>query len=143
MNLTLPSFGPAGSGHFGDSFLARAGSPSQVRQAIDRRGLRQLVAGALACALLAAAGVAHAWVRTQVTEEGYRLSRLSVEQQQLLRERERLTLAAGRLMSPARIQQLARERLGMGPAKVEQVVVLVEKKIPAAGRSGGAAVARR
>jgi cell division protein FtsL len=143
MTLPLPSFGPAGASRYGDSFVTRAASPSVIRRAIDRRGLARFVAGTAACTLLAAAALFHAWVRTQVTEEGYRLSRVSAENQQLLREREHLTLQAALLKSPGRIEQLAREKLGMGPARAEQIVVLAEKRLSAASRAGGAAVARR
>jgi cell division protein FtsL len=96
-----------------------------VRRAVDRRSLRQLVAATLACALLAGAALLHIWVRTRVTEQGYRLSRLSNERQQLLRERERLQLAAGRLGGAQRIEDLARTRLGMGPPPADRVIVLV------------------
>jgi cell division protein FtsL len=143
MNLPLPSFGPAHGQGFGESFVARAASPSMVRRAIDRRGLARFVAGTAACALLAAAALFHAWMRTQVTEEGYRLSQVSAENQQLLREREHLTLQAAQLKSPGRIEQLAREKLGMGPAKAEQLVVLAEKKLQVTPRASGTAVARR
>ena len=143
MKINLPSFGPGSRGPYGDSFVARAGSPSLVRKAIDRRGLRQFAAGITACALLGAAALFHTWVRTQATEEGYRLSRLSAEHQQLLRERERLTLQAAQLKSPGRIEKLSRELLGMGPAPTERVVVLVEKKMPTAPPRPGTALARR
>jgi cell division protein FtsL len=98
---------------------------ASVRRAVDRRSLRQLVAATLACALLAGAALLHIWVRTRVTEQGYRLSRISDERQQLLRDRERLQLAAGRLGSAQRIEDLARTRLGMGPPPADRVIVLV------------------
>lgn len=98
---------------------------SAIRRNIDRRGLRNFAAGALACAVLAVAMLTHAWVRTRVTERGYELSRLSAESRALTREHEMLQIRAAELKSPQRIEELARSRLGMGPPPMERVVVLV------------------
>ncbi len=103
--------------------FARAAGPA--RRAADRRGLQQLAAATLACILLAGAALLQIWVRTRVTEQGYRLSRLSAERQQLLRDHERLQLAAARLGSAQRIEDLARVRLGMAPPPADRVIVLV------------------
>ena len=107
------------------TFLERGRSPSAVRRAIDRRGLANFAACALACLLVALAMLLHAWVRTRVTEQGYRLSRLSAEYHELTREHDSLRIKAGELKSPQRIEELARTRLGMGPPPVDRVVVLV------------------
>jgi cell division protein FtsL len=53
------------------------------------------------------------------------LSRLSAERQQLQRDHERLQLAAARLGSAQRIEDLARVRLEMGPPPADRVIVLV------------------
>ena len=84
---------------------------SPARRASARCGMRQFRAATLACALLAAAALLQIWVRTRVTEQGYRLSRLSVERQHLVRDHERLQLAAA--------------RLGMGPPPADRIIVLV------------------
>jgi len=129
-----------------ESFIARSANPSLIRRAIDRRGLKQLLAGTLACLLLAFGLVFHAWMRTQVTQEGYRLSKLTQEHQQLLRRREELTLLSARLRNPARIEALAREELQMSPPGSDRVVVLATNKMPVqkpAALAGTRAVARR
>jgi cell division protein FtsL len=108
-----------------DSYVERGQSPSTIRRNIDRRGLANFGATALACALLAAAMLLHAWVRTRVTEQGYRLSRLSAEYRDLTREHETLQTRAAELRSPQRIEELARARLNMGPPAIDRVVVLV------------------
>ena len=102
--------------------LARAAS---VRRAVEKRSLRQLVCLLVACAFLTASALVQIWVRTRVTEQGYRLSRLSGERQQLLRDHERLQLAAARLGSAQRIEDLARSRLQMGPPPPDRIIVLV------------------
>jgi cell division protein FtsL len=98
---------------------------SAVRRKMERRALRSFAAGTLSCAMVAAAMLLHAWVRTRVTEAGYALSRLSVEYRELTREHERLQIAAAELKSPQRLEELARTRLNMGPPPVDRVVVLV------------------
>ena len=87
--------------------------------------MRQLGAATIACVLLAAAALLQIWVRTRVTEQGYRLSRLSAERTELVREHERLQLAAASLGSAQRIEDLARTRLGMGPPPADRIIVLV------------------
>jgi len=96
-----------------------------VRRNLDRRGLSTFAAGTLACALIAAAALLHAWVRTRVTEQGYALSRLSAEYRDLTREHESLQLEAAELRSPQRIEELARTRLSMSAPSIDRVVVLV------------------
>jgi cell division protein FtsL len=96
-----------------------------VRSAIDRRGLATFAAATLACTLVAAAALFHLWIRTCVTERGYQISRLSSEYRDLARERESLQIKAAELKSPQRIEELAREKLGMGPPPVDRVVVLI------------------
>ena len=105
---------------------------SYIRRAADRRGLTNFFATALSCALVAGAMLLHAWVRTRVTEQGYALSRLSSTYRELIREHESLQLKAAELKSPQRIEELAREKLGMGPPAVDRVVVL-SSNAPACG----------
>lgn len=107
------------------SFLERGQSPSAIRRNIDKRGLRNFAATALACMLVAAAMLLHAWVRTRVTEQGYKLSRLSADYRDLTREHEALQIKAAEMKSPQRIEELARTRLSMGPPAIDRVIVLV------------------
>ena len=124
--------------HYSDSFIARAENGSLIRRAIDRRGMAQLLAGTLACLLLASALLFYAWMRTRITQDGYQLSQLAQEHKKLLREREQLTFTLARLRNPARVEQLAREQLKMGPPSSDRVVVLPTSKMPSAsGTSAG------
>lgn len=105
--------------------MRRGATGKKRRGARAPWGVRQVGAATLACALLAAAALLHIWVRTRVTEQGYRLSRLSSERQHLVRDHERLQLAAARLGGAERIEELARLRLGMGPPPPDRIIVLV------------------
>jgi len=107
------------------SFAARGQTPSAIRRNIDRRGLLNFAATALSCGLVASAMLMHAWVRTRVTEQGYRLSRLSADYRDLTREHEALQIKAAELRSPQRIEELARAKLNMGAPAMDRVVVLV------------------
>jgi cell division protein FtsL len=104
---------------------AHAPAAAPIHRAVEKRGMRNLVWAIVACGLLTAGALLQIWVRTRVTEEGYRLSRLSGERLELLRDHERLQLAAARLGSAQRIEELARFRLGMGPPPPDRVIVLV------------------
>jgi cell division protein FtsL len=149
----FPSFGPAVAreeGHpgsasgasFGSSFSGRANDPSTIRRHIDRRGLLRFGALAAACCVVAAAALFQIWVRTQVTQEAYRLTRLTKAGRDLESTRRSLQGEEARLRSPPRIESLAREKLGMGPAKAEQVLILTDNTRPAKAQRGPA-VARR
>ena len=105
--------------------MSRGRKSKKSRGARAVWGARQVGAATLACALLAAAALLQIWVRTRVMEQGYRLSRLSSERQQLVRDHERLQLAAARLGGAERIEELARVRLGMGPPPPDRIIVLV------------------
>ena len=96
-----------------------------LRAFVRARGARTLASALIACAFVGGGAMLQIWVRTRVTEQGYRLSHLSAERQQLLRDHERLQLAVARLGSPQRIEDLARVRLGMGPPPPDRVIVLV------------------
>jgi cell division protein FtsL len=108
------------------------------RKCFEKRALVQFAAATLCCALVASAALFHIHVRTRVTEEGYRLSRLSAEHQKLSREQERLEVQVAQLTSPQRLAELSRARLKMGPPAGDRVVVLAdrtpdERALPAAG----------
>lgn len=78
---------------------------------------------AIAFALTAAA-VAHVWVRLRVIHLGYQISRGSMEEQRLLEQHKRLELEAAVLRQPGRIEQIARERLGMARPDPERIHVI-------------------
>jgi len=97
------------------------------RRSFERRALVQFAAATLSCALVASAALFHIHVRTRVTEEGYRLSRLSGEHLKLSREQERLELQVAQLESPQRLAELSHARLKMGPPAGDRVVVLADR----------------
>ena len=64
----------------------------------------------------------HLWVRGQITYTGYEMQKLSQREESLLRMQEKLVVKEEILQSPARIDRVARVRLGMTPLRPDQVL---------------------
>ena len=64
----------------------------------------------------------HLWVRSQITDTGYKLQELSLLEESLTRTQEKLVFKEEKLQSPERIDFIARNRLGMTPLRPEQVL---------------------
>jgi len=62
------------------------------------------------------------WVRLQAVHMGYQLSAARHLAHHLEQEQRELEIEIATLTSPRRLEQLARERLGMGPPSAGQVV---------------------
>ena len=84
---------------------------------------RQLLGVSLGLALIAAVLV-HVWLRLQVVRMGYVLSTTSKLHNRLEQENRELKLELATLMSPDRLEALARQRLGLGAPEKGQVIVL-------------------
>ncbi len=77
--------------------------------------LGQLLLPAFLLALFAGVGVFHVTARLMVVDSAYKLSRLEQEERRLSQENDKLELELATLKSPARLERLAREQLGMAP----------------------------
>ncbi len=75
-------------------------------------------------ALFACVGLLHVTSRVLVVDMGYRLSKAEAEERALIRENDRLKLELATLKNPARLEKLAREKLGMSMPAGSQVVAL-------------------
>src|SRR5262249_10286129 len=60
-----------------------------------------------------AVGVVHVTSRVLVVHAGYRMSQLEAEFRQQVREHDQLKLERATLLSPARLERLAQEKLGL------------------------------
>ncbi len=111
-----------------------------MRRPRVRTGAARVLAVALLCAPLPAAGVFHVWTRTRVVAAGYELARLQREHDRLSDERGRLVIEVATLRAPGRLERFARERLGMAPPAPGAVVASVSGgKVRAGGVVGGGA----
>jgi cell division protein FtsL len=106
--------------------LQRAGAPKPARAGrISRKQRRRHNAGvALLAFVLVGVTLAHVWLRLQVFQMGYVLSTTSKLQNQLEQEQRELKVELATLMSPDRLEAMARKRLGLASPEKGQVIVL-------------------
>ncbi len=105
-----------------------------------RTGAARVLAFALLWAPLGAVGVFQVWARTRVVAAGYELARLQREHDRLADERARLVIEVATLRAPGRLEQFARQRLGMAPPAPGAVVASVSGgKVLVGGVVGGGA----
>jgi cell division protein FtsL len=85
-------------------------------------GARELLRALLLLIPVAGSLVFLLWVRSEITDTGYRIQKLSQQEESLTQTREKLVVKEGVLQSPDRIDRIARGRLGMEPLRPEQVL---------------------
>ncbi len=95
--------------------------PAESARGFGRRRFILPVALGLGLAVMA---LLHVWLRLQVVHLGYVLSTRSKLQNQLEQENRELKVELATLTSPARLEAMARSRLGMIEPARAQVVVL-------------------
>ena len=90
--------------------------------------LAHLLPAVAVMVLLTAVGLVHVTGRVMVVDAGYRLSRAEAESRALQRENDRLKLELATLKTPARLERLAREKLGMGLPATGAVIALAPSR---------------
>lgn len=93
----------------------------------DRRRLWNLGAVFLTLAPIALAFGLFTWLRLQVLDSGYAISRKEAALHELQRRESQLRVEASYLASPGLIEQLASEKLGMAPPEYDQVLFYPER----------------
>lgn len=68
-----------------------------------------------------ATAIAHVWTHLRSIEYGYRISKATQLQHELLERNRQLHIELAMLKDPARVARLARERLGLRPPEPEQM----------------------
>jgi cell division protein FtsL len=113
---------------------ARAGQRSSF-SSVGTRGtvsvmgvLVHLLPAVVVLALVTAVGLVHVTGRVMVVDAGYRLSRAEAESRTLQREHDRLKVELATLKTPARLERLAREKLGMGLPAAGAVVAIAPSR---------------
>ena len=66
----------------------------------------------------------YTWCRVQFVGKGYELSEAAQEQKRLLLLRSNLRIEVAHLKSPQRITRIAKERLGLGEPRPDQLIVI-------------------
>ncbi len=77
-----------------------------------------------AIALLLAIGVFHVWLRIEVTQGEYAVSRLEQQIRQQQYEQKSLTVQVAQLTNPRHIEKIATTRLGLRAPSSEQVITI-------------------
>jgi cell division protein FtsL len=90
--------------------------------------LMHLLPAVLLFALFAGVGILHVTSRVLVVDMGYRLSKAETEERALTRENDRLKLELATLKNPARLEKLAKEKLGMSMPSGPLVIALPQGK---------------
>ncbi len=101
----------------------------------------ELLPAAILCALFASVGIVHVASRVTVVDVGYKLSKLEQEGRALDRERDGLKLELATLKSPARLEKIARDRLGMAPPLAGTVITLGKQPTKTISRGRASALA--
>ncbi len=94
----------------------------------------ELFPAAILCAMFALVGIFHVTSRVMVVDVGYKLSAQEQESRALTQEHDRLKLEYATLRSPATLERIARDRLGMTPPP-PGTVLTVGPNLPRMGRS--------
>lgn len=93
-----------------------------IRRETGRRNLGELLLIGAPLALIAVVLFFYSWVRAELVATGYSLQQLRAEEQELLRERGVLALEEERLKHPARIDDIARNGLGLARVRTSQIL---------------------
>jgi cell division protein FtsL len=78
------------------------------------------------------------WVRSHITQMGYEIQRLQEQQAALERTKSALVVQEQTLKYPERLDQIARDELGMSPVRLSQ---MLPPGIPDAGGGGATTLA--
>jgi cell division protein FtsL len=89
---------------------------------VDHKSTLELRWWILVLVLFAALMCVYSWQQHRMLEYGYRIEALKKESTQLEKARRKLYLEQAQLESPARIFQLAHEKLGMSAPQSHQVI---------------------
>jgi len=100
---------------------AKRGRSERAAKTSWRRRVLLLV---LLAVCLIGAVLIHVWLRLQVVHVGYVLSTTSKLQNRLEQENRELKLELATMISPDRLEALARKRLRLAPPEKGQVIVL-------------------
>ena len=92
-----------------------------IKRQRDRRLVREL-SGVFAAVLLLGGGLfVYTWIHVETLRTGYRVDRLEKELHALLEKERYLRFEAARRTHPKRLEERAREELGMVYPSVEQI----------------------
>ena len=106
------------------AFSAVRHQPVAERPAAVRR--RQIRHGSLLVAVAVIVALLFVWIRIQVIQLGYEVSRIRKETTELKQQKNRLAAEVEALKEPSRLEAVARERFGMRLPQSDEIVIVNE-----------------
>jgi len=106
------------------SFSTLANRGGKARWAAELRSILLITAIILAGALL------YVWQHIQVIRLGYRVEQLNAEFTAMIQEERELTVKIAQLKSLARIEEMARRKLGMVEPTPSQIIIVSPERYP-------------
>lgn len=85
---------------------------------------RQIVITLMMLVCFMGTGIGYVWSNFERTQIGYNLSQLQKEEMRLSEINQKLKLELATLKSPQNLEHLAIQKLGLGPPKPEQIILL-------------------
>lgn len=107
-------------------FITKRVANDHLVREVDRRRHRALWLQAMTGLVLAAALLGYGWQHFEMIRMGYRLEELRLEKESLMKLNRLLALEREHLVSPDRVEAIARTRLGMVTPTSEQLVFVEE-----------------
>jgi len=104
-----------------------------IRRESDMRNMAGVLKIILSVAMIAGVLLFYSWVRNRIVDLGYEEQRLQSQEESLLREEKRLILVEQTLKSPERIDNIARNELGMAPLRANQLLTAQHPDVEWAG----------
>ena len=95
-----------------------------IKREVGFRNLMELLWIIFTLLVLGGVLVFQSWERSQIVSMGYEIQRLQAVEDSLLRSHKALILEEETLKNPQRIDELAREVLGMSPLRPQQILPL-------------------
>ena len=93
-----------------------------IKREVSFRNLMELLWIIFTLLVLGGVLVFQSWERSQIVNMGYEIQRLQAVEDSLLRSHKALILEEETLKNPQRIDELAREVLGMSPLRPQQIL---------------------
>jgi cell division protein FtsL len=93
-----------------------------IKREVGFRNLMELLWIIVTLLVLGGVLVFHSWERSQIVNMGYEIQRLQAVEESLLRSSKTLILEEETLKNPQRIDELARDVLGMSPLRPQQIL---------------------
>ena len=107
----------------------RVGPPPAARRHRVRWDVLELLPTVALGVLVLLAALLYVWQHTYVVRLGYEIERLREHQADLVQENKELRLEMGQLRSLKRVEEIARNRLGMVTPKSGQVVLIPQPAV--------------